>query len=73
MDRKLTRRSFLTLGATLTGVIFTHKLLLQQTAQANTSNISIQSGDVTASSAIIWARGESDTRLVGDYSVVLNK
>ncbi len=70
--RKLTRRSFLTLGATLTGLIFTHKLLLQQTAQANTSNISIQSGDVTASSAIIWARGESDTRLVVDYSTSPN-
>ncbi len=72
MYRKLTRRSFLTLGATSAGVILTHKLLLQQAAQANASNISIQSGDVTANTAIIWARGESDSHLVVDYSTSPN-
>jgi alkaline phosphatase D len=72
MSYKLTRRSFLAFSATSTGVILTHKLLLQQSAQASVGNISIQSGDVTANSAIIWGRGNRYSRLVVDYSTSPN-
>ncbi len=72
MSYKLTRRSFLAFSATSTGVILTHKLLLQQPAQASVGNISIQSGDVTANSVIIWGRGNGDSRLVVNYSTSPN-
>ncbi len=73
MSHKLTRRSFLAFSATSAGFILTHKLLpLQQTAQASAGNISIQSGDVTSSSAIIWGRGDRNSRLVVDYSTSPN-
>ena len=71
MLRRLTRRSFLALSITGTGAVLSHKWL-QQPAQAGIGNsnsaIAIQSGDVTDNSAIIWARGDRDSRLVVDYS-----
>ena len=59
MARRLTRRSFLALSMASAGAVFSYKWLKPAQAELNSQPIlGIQSGDVTATSAVIWGRGD---------------
>ncbi len=69
MARRLTRRSFLALSMTSAGVIASYKWLKPAGAVSDPYDLlSIQSGDVTATSAVLWGRGDRESRLVVDFS-----
>lgn len=54
---------------TSAGVTLSHKWLKPaQAALTAQPTLGIQAGDVTANSAVIWARGERESRLVVDFS-----
>lgn len=69
MAPRLTRRSFLALSITSAGVTLAYKSLRPALAQLTTQSLlGIQAGDVTATSATIWARGDRQSRMVVDFS-----
>lgn len=69
MAFRLTRRSFLGLSMTSAGTVLGYKWLKPAQAQVTTQPLlGIQAGDVTATSAVIWARGHQQSRLVVDFS-----
>lgn len=69
MVRRLTRRSFLALSMTSAGVIASYKWPKPAGAVSHPYDLlSIQSGDVTATSAVLWGRGDRESRLVVDFS-----
>ncbi|NET04607.1 MAG: hypothetical protein F6K16_07695 [Symploca sp. SIO2B6] len=73
MTRRLNRRSFLALSTTSAGAILSYKWLKPATAQlVNDQIYAIQTGDVTATSAIIWARGNRQSNLAVDFSTSSN-
>ena len=68
MAFRLTRRSFLGLSAASAGVVLSYKWLKPALAATTQPILGIQVGDVTATRAIIWARGDRSSRLVVDFS-----
>jgi alkaline phosphatase D len=70
MIRRITRRSFLALSITSAGIAASSKWLkpAQARSREQYNLLAIQSGDVTANSAVIWGRGNSESRLVVDFS-----
>ncbi|MBE9125005.1 MULTISPECIES: PhoD-like phosphatase N-terminal domain-containing protein [unclassified Coleofasciculus] len=72
MARRLKRRSFLALSLTGAGAVLSYKWLKPAVAQSHTLPIVSQVGDVTANSAIIWARGDRIYRLLVDLSTSAN-
>ena len=70
MKSRFTRRSFLALSMTSAGIVASSKWLRPARAElGNAYNLeAIQAGDVTASSAVIWGRGDRPSRLVVDFS-----
>ncbi len=74
MVRRLTRRSFLALSITSAGIAASRKLLKLAPARASEQYklLAIQSGDVSASSALVWGRSDRESQMVVDFSTSPN-
>ncbi|MGB7445376.1 MAG: alkaline phosphatase D family protein, partial [Coleofasciculaceae cyanobacterium] len=71
MARRLSRRSFLALTTASTGAALSYKWLKPTLAQSPSPNYpvnTIQTGEVTATSALIWARGNRESNILVDFS-----
>lgn len=69
MAPQLTRRSFLALSATSAGTVLSYKWLQPAIAQLPNYQINaIQTGEVTANSALIWGRGDRKSSLAVSFS-----
>ena len=68
MSLRVKRRFFLQLGLSGAGAVLSHRWLQPGLAQVPTTISALQSGDVTANSAVIWARAEQETRMFVDFS-----
>jgi alkaline phosphatase D len=64
MSRQFTRRTFLALGISTTGVICARKWMMPAQAQQILPNLGVQTGDVTANSAVIWSRSDQAARMI---------
>jgi len=69
MSLRVKRRFFLQLGLSGAGAVLSRRWLQPGLAQGPAATASaLQSGDITANSAVIWARAESEAQMLVDFS-----